>query len=160
MDMESGKQPFKPLLKKYQYILLVLLIGIFLMLFPNQEKAPQEEFPPATTEANDLEAELSAILSQISGVGAAKVLLAEASGSETVYQMNTSQNQSSSQTVILMDGNREEQGLVKEIHAPVYRGAVIVCQGANYANVRLAVVEAVKSVTGLSADCITVLKMK
>jgi len=36
----------------------------------------------------------------------------------------------------------------------------VVCQGADRAGVRLAVVDAVKSVTGLSSDRITVLKMK
>jgi stage III sporulation protein AG len=73
--------------------------------------------------------------------------------------MDTGQNQSHADTVIVMDGNREETGLVKQVLPPVYRGAVIACQGADSANIRLAIVEAVKSVTGLSSDRITVLKM-
>ena len=112
------------------------------------------------TVAPDLEQQLSAILSQISGVGKAEVLLTEAVGRDTVYQVDTRQNQGNADTVIITDQNREETGLVKQILAPVYRGAVIVCQGADRAGVRLAVVDAVKSVTGLSSDCITVLKMK
>ena len=63
-------------------------------------------------------------------------------------------------TVLISDGNREENGLVRQTIPPVYRGAIIVCQGGNDAKVRLSIVEAVMSVTGLRSDCITVLKMK
>ena len=108
----------------------------------------------------DLQKKLSTILSQISGVGKVEILLTEAIGSDTIYQMDTRQNLGDADTVIVMDRNREETGLVKQILPPVYRGAVVVCQGADSASVRLSVVDAVKSVTGLSSDCITVLKMK
>jgi stage III sporulation protein AG len=104
--------------------------------------------------------QLAAILGQISGVGRVEVLLTEAAGADTVYQVDTRQNQANADTVIITDRNREETGLVKQIFPPVYRGAVVVCQGADSAGVRLNVVDAVKSVTGLSSDCITVLKMK
>ena len=41
---------------------------------------------------------------------------------------------------------------------PTYRGALVVCQGGDRADVRLTVTEAVASLTGLSADRITVAK--
>ena len=88
------------------------------------------------------------------------MLLTEASGRDVIYQTDTAQNQSKLDTVIVRDGNHQETGLVKQILPPVYKGAVVVCQGADSAVVRLHVVEAVKSVTGLASDCITVLKMK
>ena len=50
--------------------------------------------------------------------------------------------------------------MVRQILSPEYLGAVVVCQGANDVQVRLAVVEAVSKVTGLGADKISVLKMK
>ena len=159
MDIVSGKQHLINHIKKYQYVFIIVLIGIFLMLLPQTEE--QQTTPPAEESGiADLEIELSAILSQISGVGKTEVLLTEASGSDTIYQINAAQNQSNLDTVIVTDRNREETGLVKQILPPVYRGALIVCQGADSARVRLSVVEAVKSVTGLSSDCITVLKMK
>lgn len=160
MDMESGKQQLITFLKKYQYVLLVVLLGVFLMLLPQNAKEQQLQLPSEETISPDLEMELSAMLSQISGVGKAEVLLTEASGSDTIYQMDTAQNQGNLDTVIVTDGNREEYGLVKQVLPPVYRGALVVCQGADSASVRLCVVDAVKSVTGLSSDCITVLKMK
>lgn len=160
MDLESGKQQFIGIVKKYQYVLVVVLLGVVLMLIPQSPREIQTVIEKEETVAPDLEQQLSAILSQISGVGKAEVLLTEAVGRDTVYQVDTRQNQGNADTVIVTDQNREETGLVKQILAPVYRGAVIVCQGADRAGVRLAVVDAVKSVTGLSSDCITVLKMK
>ena len=160
MDMESGKQWIISCIKKYQYVLWIILVGIFLMLVPS--KAEPQPLNPSSGEmlVPDLEAELSTILNQISGVGKVDVLLTEASGSDTIYQTDAAQNQGNFNTVIITDKNREETGLVKQILPAVYKGALVVCQGADSASVRLYVVEAVKSVTGLSSDCITVLKMK
>ena len=160
MDMESGKEQIIRSVKKYQYVLWAVLLGVFLMLLPQKKEEPEREIPAQTEAALTLEEELSVILSKISGVGKAEVLLTELSGSSTIYQTDTTQNQGNSDTVIVMDRNREEQGLVKQVLPPVYKGALVVCQGADSASVRLSVVDAVKSVTGLSSDCITVLKMK
>ena len=160
MDMESGKEQIIRSVKKYQYVLWAVLLGVFLMLLPQKKEEPEREIPAQTEAALTLEEELSVILSKISGVGKAEVLLTELSGSSTIYQTDTAQNQGNSDTVIVMDRNREEQGLVKQVLPPVYKGALVVCQGADSASVRLSVVDAVKSVTGLSSECITVLKMK
>jgi len=160
MDMESGKQQLISSIKKYQYVIWVILIGVFLMQLPQHTDEPQVKTPALETSSLDLEQELSVILSRISGVGKVEVLLTEASGTNTVYQMDGDHNQSNLDTVIVTDHNREETGLVKQVISPVYRGAIIVCQGADQASVCLSVVNAVKSVTGLSSNCITVLKMK
>lgn len=137
---------------------MILLAGILLMLPKSTEK--EVPLPAATEPRQDLQAQLEVILKEISGVGKVRVLLTEASGMDTIYQMDENRNQSDLETVIIMNGQREEQGLIKQVISPQYRGAVVVCQGADSAFVRLAVVDAVKSVTGLSSDCITVLKMK
>lgn len=160
MDMESGKQQLITAIKKYQYILWVVLVGVFLMLLPQKTEESEVPFSQEVSSLQDLESELAVILSRIAGVGDAEVLLTEASGSNTIYQMDAGQNQGNLDTVVVMDGNRQETGLVKQILPPAYRGAIVVCQGAASANVRLSVINAVKSVTGLSSDCITVLEMK
>lgn len=160
MDMESGKQQFITSVKKYQYVLWVLLLGVFLMLLPQKTEWQQEKSSIQETVPSDLQTELSFILSQISGVGRVAVLLTEASGSNTIYQTDTGQNHSDLDTVIVMGEDREETGLVKQVIPPAYKGAIIVCQGADNARVCLSVINAVKSVTGLSSDRITVLKMK
>ena len=105
---------------------------------------------------------LEDILVKIQGVGKVQVLLTEAQGKRTVYVFDESASTDSrrSDAVILTDGNREQKGLICQVLAPVYQGAVIVCQGGDNPSVRLAVVEAVCDATGLSADKVTVLKMK
>lgn len=160
MDMESGKQQLVIAIKKYQYILLIVLIGVFLMLLPSYTKETEQSVSAATVLSQDLEEQLKEILTQISGVGKAEVLLTEMTGSETIYQVNTRQDHNNTDTVVIKNQARDETGLVKQILPPVYQGAIIVCEGADSANVRLSVVEAVKSVTGLSSACITVVKMK
>lgn len=159
MDWESGKQRLTGCLVKYRYLILILLAGIMILTVPEKEKAPMPE-TSAHTEQQDLQNQLEDILGKISGVGRVQVLLTEASGSDTVYQVDENRDGSDLNTVTVMNAQREELGLIKQVLPPRYRGALIVCQGADRAGVRLAVVDAVKSVTGLSSDRITVLKMK
>jgi len=63
-------------------------------------------------------------------------------------------------TITVTGTNRNEEGLIKQINPPTYLGAIIICQGADSASVRLAIVDAVSKLTGLGADSIAVLKMK
>lgn len=159
MDWESGKRKLNGYLTKYRYFMMILLAGIAILLLPTK----QEESPvlPAAAETQaDFQKQLEDILKEISGVGKVRLLLTEEAGSENIYQTDENDNQSGLDTVIVMNSQREEQGLIRQVIPPRYRGAVVVCQGGDRPEVRLAVVNAVKSVTGLSSNCITVLKMK
>ena len=160
MDLESGKRQFITYIKKFQYILIVLAVGILVMLIPAGQTEQEELISQEIPVQYDLEEKLEGILSQISGVGKTEVLLTELSGSETIYQSDSAHNLSGSDTVILTDGSRNQYGLVRQTLPPAYKGAVVVCKGADSASVRLAVVNAVMRATGLSSDCISVLKMK
>jgi stage III sporulation protein AG len=81
---------------------------------------------------------------------------------QTDEDITTSENNSTvrKETVIITDSQRNESPLVLQVLPPEYMGAVIVCQGAENVQVRLAIVEAVCNATGLGADKIAVLKMK
>ena len=113
-----------------------------------------------------LEQQLENILSAMDGAGRVQVLLTEAAGEEHYFQTDqeecrTGENQErSAETVIVTAQDRSQQGLVRRTDPPVYRGAVVLCQGADSARVRLAMVEAVATATGLTSDKISVLKMK
>ena len=168
MDIRKYAEKLPGVLKKYKYALLVLAIGLVLMAIPSK-KATQQAQPQSTTvktQTVDPSKELEKILAQINGVGKVQVLLTVKAGESTVYQtdedITTSENGSSvrKETVIITDSQRNEQPLVVQVLPPEYLGAVIVCQGAENAQVRLAVVEAVCNATGLGADKIAVLKMK
>ena len=147
-------------LVKYRYALLVLLVGLVLMLLPTGSvpQTKQTETESSPSKVQDITQELTEILASIQGVGKVQVMLTVEEGEKTVYQYD--EKTSGKDTVIITDGNREESGLVYQVISRKYRGAVVVCQGADSASVRLSVIEAVAKVTGLGTDRISVLKMK
>ena len=159
----AGKQLVK-LLNKYKYALLVVCIGLVLMWIPGRgsESVSQSEPIPTVAVKADMAAEMEEILSTIQGAGTVKVLLSEVRGEKIVYQTDTSGSGEGLrvETVILTDSQRGQSGLMQTVLAPQYLGAIVVCQGADRADVRLAIVEAVSALTGLGADKISVLKMK
>ena len=164
MDWIASKKAILDYLKKYKFMILVLLAGMVLMMWPDAEE-PKQTPAPAIREIS-LQDSLESILEKISGAGEVSVLLTQAAGEETIYQTDENSSVQENgrsthrQTVLVSGAGREEMGLVKKVKAPTYLGAVVVCQGADNASVRLAVVEAVRSATGLSSDRISVLKMK
>ena len=152
--------------RKYRFVALILLVGFALMLIPfggkedtgNQIQTVQPSQP-------DLTQQLSEILNQIDGAGRVSVMLSMDTSASTVYQSDQSITSgdtatSKQDTVIITDEDRAQNGLIQHTVYPKYRGAIVVCQGADNAQVRLNIVEAVSRITGLGMDKISVLKMK
>lgn len=168
MDWAEISNRAMEFIRKYRYVILVLLAGIFLLALPEGDAQQQQTVEPAeqTTLQPSLASSLEDILSKIEGAGKVRVLLTQAEGEQTLYQTDediTTGEMSSDvrrETVIITDGSRGEAGLIRQVNPPIYLGAIILCQGADSAKVRLDIVEAVSSVTALSSDNITVLKMK
>ena len=165
MEATAPKQRINALFGKYKYPILVALVGLGLMLLPSEQEPTEPAEPPRAVECS-LEEKLEALLGRIEGAGQVSVLLTEKEGSQTLYQTDSqtdaddSGSRRTDDTVLIEDENRTESGLVRQTLSPVYRGAVILCQGADDPSVKLAVVEAVRCVTGLGADQISVQKMK
>ncbi len=166
MDWIACKRRIMENFRKYRYVMLVILAGIFLMALPDRTDEEPAVQPTAEETRPQLQDSLEDILCQISGAGKVKVLLAQAAGESTIYQtdedISTGENSSDirRETVLVTSSDRKEVGLVKQVNPPIYQGAIVLCQGADNAAIRLSVVEAVMSVTGLTSDRITVLKMK
>lgn len=150
---------------KYRYVLLILLIGVCLMLIPDLS-AKHESAEPSVQKQEaqpSLTQQLEQILSQIKGAGQVSVMLTVAEGERIRYQTDdtyTGTDLQRQDTVLITDQDRAQSGLVQRIDPPTYRGAVIVCQGADSPAVRLAILEAVAKVTGLDSSRISILKMK
>ncbi len=147
-------------LGRFRYPILILLLGLLLLALPGKTGRAQPEVPEQT-EPSGLtlqEARLESLLSQIQGAGQVRVMLSLQTGEQTQYQTDTDGTEES--TVLFSAGSGSQRALVRQVSGPQYRGAVIVCQGADQAQVKLALVQAVASVTGLGADQITVVKMK
>ncbi len=167
MDIKQVKNKALCAMTKHKYALAVAALGVVLMLLPLGSGSAAEQ-PVRTqqpeTAAVDPQQQLQQILSRIDGAGEVEVLLTYASGSQTVYQVDTdiSENGGTARydTVVIRDSDGSEAGLVQQVIPAKYLGAVVVCQGANMPAVKLAIVEAVSKATGLGADQISVLKMK
>lgn len=158
--MAVSREDIKAFLKRSRAAGLVLLCGIVLMLLPTGKK--QTPQPAQTVREQTMEEALEEILSQVAGAGSVRVLLSGQTSEIVYYQTDdTSDGESLCRETVLTTGdNRVQTALVRQREAPTYRGAVVVCQGADSPAVRLAVVEAVAAATGLGTNRITVLKMK
>ena len=156
------------LFDKYKYILLVLLVGLVLLLWPQGEQAAVQSNPSPDRDATDttaLEHRLETMLEAMEGVGKAQVLLTVESGEETVYAYYRSDTRSdasaaSQRELVALSGSGGQSPVELHRTAPVYRGAAVVCQGGDSAAVRLAVTQVIQSLTGISADRIVISKMK
>ena len=156
--------------RQLRTVALVALAGAVLLLWPGGDGKTAERASPqaaALVEA-ELQQEMEDILGRIQGVGEVQVLLTvESDGerqlaqdSELSYSGSTAAPEDysrSSQTVLVDDGSAEAPVVTRTVY-PTYRGALVVCQGGDRADVKLAVTEAVAALTGLSADRITVAK--
>lgn len=163
--MDTVKQQVINLIKEYKYVALILAIGLLLMLLPEKQEEPVQS-QSVTSETVSQEERLEDILSQIQDVGRVRVLLTVARGEQVIYvydedSSDTADSQTSGREVVIVtDNERTQTGLISQVLPPVYLGAVIVCQGGDLPAVQLAVVDAVSDATGLTADKISVLKMK
>lgn len=166
MDWIMLRKKAVPLIQKYWYAAVILLLGIFLMLIPSEDKTDSEAVSQTLTEtesSENLERSLSRILSKMEGAGEVEVLLTLSQGESSVFQMDESSSGGTDirrEAVVISGSDRAETGLLRQVNPPVYKGAVVLCQGADSAAVRLAVIQAVANATGLSTDKISVLKMK
>lgn len=169
MELKKWIGSIKLWIRKYKYAAVVLFVGLLLMMIPAREKTHIQKTESEAKNAQiktDLASELSEILSSIDGAGNVKVMLTESEGERTLYQTDTTYTQSEAnttsktQTILISDSSRNQSGLIHQKNPPIYRGAVVLAQGADEPTVRLAIVDAVGKATGLGADKISVLKMK
>lgn len=169
MEMKKIAGKLHELTIKYKYAIVVLLIGLVLLLIPTKQSKPTETMkaPTAVTGQKTFsEDSLAQILQSVEGAGKVKVLLSIGAGEETVFQADTEvssagdSNNQTLKTVIITDSQRSESGLIRQVNPAAYKGAIVVCQGADSPSVRLAVTQAVSKITGLGTDSICVLKMQ
>lgn len=169
MDINIFRGKFTDTLKKYRYVILILIIGFVFMLLPTKrssESGATKTQMEITAQETDICQQIQEILEQVDGAGKVRVMLSESEGREIIYQVDEDYTEhengieSENRTVIVSDDNKNETALVKKDNPPKYLGVIVVCQGADQASVRLAVVDAVSKITGLGADKISVLRMK
>jgi len=169
MNREQMQTYLRGLFDKYKYILFICIVGLALLLWPQNEVPETQPVQQNREVQDDLELRLQVVLEAMDGVGKAKVLLTVEQDEETEYAYDRSESQtvskeSSSQNrqqelVMLSDSGGQVPVPLRRL-GPVYRGAVVVCEGGDRAAVKLAVTQVIQSLTGISADRIVISKMK
>lgn len=170
MDIRNTIGKIPKWVRQYRYPIAIVLVGLILLWIPNLKTETQEQSETVqqeqTQQQEDLATLLADILGQIEGVGKVQVILTLAAGETVIYHSDRDTDTSDSgtsvrtETVIITDADRNETALISQVIPATYQGAVVVCQGADSASVKWAVVEAVSKATGLGANQISVLKMK
>ena len=167
--MKGKTEGVRKLWDRYKYAVLVVLIGAGLLLWPSGKDGTEttSQRRTETADIRDIQTEMEDILGAMSGVGQVKVMLTVDSDGERQLAQDTELTYSGSAAapedysrkseIVLVDGGEDGTVVTRTLY-PTYRGALVVCQGGDRADVRLAVTEAVASLTGLSADRIAVAK--
>ena len=159
------------LLKKYRLALLVVLLGVGLVLLPGgstaQTSGESSELPGEVFSLEETEQRMAEVLSTIDGVGRVRIMLTLRAGSSLRLAEDSSlsdstggQTKQEKQVLTVNRGSGRQEVVVTQQLYPTYQGAVVVCEGAGSSSVRLAVVNAVSVLTGLSSDRISVVKWK
>lgn len=149
--------------KKYQYALLVALVGAVLLLIPSGEKPAETAAPEEGQQfrLEELEKRLEQALGQIEGAGEVHAVLTLKSGSRQVLAQAVDRDGnggSSFAPVTVGRGAGSQEVVPLQTLAPEYQGALIVCQGGGDPAVRLNILQAVSALTGLGADKISICK--
>lgn len=138
-------------LKNNKFILLILIIGIGLMIFPFS--GGEEEKEEKNTYEEELKRKTEEILSLIDGAGKVKIMLTlEDSG--TTYPV-TEKSSYGEKTV----SSSGKIAVSKEDY-PKVRGVIAVASGADSERVKEDIVKAIHAVTGAELCNIRVYKMK
>lgn len=156
MKNEKIKTKLKGLIKN-KYALIVLVVGLLILILPTGGGSKAETKTETDLAAPDFslqteENRLQKQLSKIQGAGRVSVLLSvEGSVSRELAE-------SGEETLVISENGGER---VVELYYvnPIYKGAVIVCDGAAASAVKLEITKAVSAFTGLGSDKIRVIQM-
>ena len=126
---------------------------------------------------DNLEEKLENVLGKIQGVGAVKVCINYSESSEVVAMYNESskvsnteesdtsggtrkiQETDSQKDIIFKEENGEKTPITQKVVQPKIEGAIITAKGANNADTKANIIQAVEAVTGLATHKIQVFEM-
>lgn len=149
----------------------------------NKKLAESQDTPSGTSELqnndikNELEGKLEKILSKIQGVGEVQVCINYQESAEVVAMYNENSKTSSTEEtdtsggtrkieeidtqkdIIYKENNGEKTPITKKVIQPKIEGAIITAKGANNAETKTNIIQAVEAVTGLATHKIQVFEM-
>lgn len=149
----------------------------------NKKLAESQDTPSGTSELqnndikNELEGKLEKILSKIQGVGEVQVCINYQESAEVVAMYNENSKTSSTEEtdtsggtrkieeidtqkdIIYKENNGEKTPITKKVIQPKIEGAIITAKGANNAETKTNIIQAVEAVTGLATHKVQVFEM-
>lgn len=177
--MKISKEVLIAIVRKYKFFILVLMVGILFLAAGsggNEKTAAQKEVTSqASFDLAAFEKNLGEKLTLIDGAGRVEIMLSLASGEESVFASDVkeasqysenggditsdSENYERSTTIVSSGSYGQEPVLLKTVY-PEFKGAVVICDGADNSKVCLKITEAVTALCGISSDNISINKMK
>ncbi len=160
-----SKEKVKTIKKiKLEYILVIFLAVLALVIFFSSTKLDfgfSTSNKSSTSTEISLEEKLENLLSNVKGVGKTIVSINLDGTAEEVILKNTeTKNENGSvitvESAVLVNG---KPYVLKEL-SPKILGVVVVCEGADNINSKLAITEVLTTILGVSSDNIRILKMK
>lgn len=160
--------------KKLRIIVIIGLAGILLIflseILATNEKSQKNKDMIVVSEEDykkQIEAELTDILSEISGVGKARVMVTLAGTTEIIFaqEENIKKEESADKysedyqnKYVIIDSGGSKEALVRKVMKPEINGVLIVCEGGDSPTVSEKVYKAVSTVLGISSKKICVSK--
>lgn len=153
------------LLEKYKYFIIAIIIGVGLMVI-QLPSSNEKEVLVIEKETINIKEELEEVLSQINGAGRVSVMVTAYGSEEYEYlqdeniSTNTNSYESDVKTVLASKQGGGEDPIIIRENYPLYKGALIVCDGGADPLVKLEITTAVSSLLGISSNNISITKMK
>lgn len=151
----------------------IIIIGLSDVLFTADSKTKTEADEVDVSQYVEvLEKKTVKILSSIDGAGRVKVMITaenshtqefavnENKSSDTKNENSDEKIQSQSEIVIIEGSSGKDTALVTKVVEPKIRGVLVLCEGADNIQISENITLAVKTVLGVSANKICVLKLK
>lgn len=151
--------------QKNRWAVLVLFAGLLLLLWPSggshRETTQTEQSSRIQNYEYDLavlEKKLTQTLSNIQGAGTTEVVLTLASTGSIELAENRTSKDGTVETgvVVIKNGSNQEEVMEVAQQYPVFLGALVVSEGGRDPQVKLQLLQAVKALTGLSSDQISI----
>lgn len=167
-------------------IIIITVIAINTILSDNKKDKKEKQINTVTNtmskeenknNSNELEEKLEKILSKISGVGNVEVLINYSESEEIVAMYNENRKETSTKEedetggtrvitendikrdVIYKEEGGERTPITQKTVMPKIEGTIITAEGADNANVKENIIQAVSAVTGLASHKIQVFQM-
>lgn len=166
--------------KRVKWIVGLGIAGILLIFLSQfawsgdaQEQTLPEESITSTAYTRDLQAELTGLISKISGAGKTEVMVTIQNDGETLYVREQKSEQDTTRTdggtvneresldesYVLVDGREGRSALVRTHMEPVIKGVVVVCEGGDDPVTAGRIMEAVTTALSVSSAKVCITKL-